>query len=236
LLVWFSPFLSHQGGVGFFRFVARGIMSLDGYYEGPGKNVMALFEYRWDYPTDESFDAYNAERLRAADTLLLGRTSYDGFRGFWPSVADDPNATPIQREISRLNNAIDKVVISDSLTSEETAPWHNTRIIGRAEAHEQITELKRQFGKDILVFGSRTLWRDLLAHDLVDDCSRRRHASIRRSAESFTSAHRNTQVGWLRERTRMVRSQPPKDVNLLAQCLLNRDYRGGTPRRPAQNR
>jgi dihydrofolate reductase len=85
-------------------------------------------------------------------------------------VADDPNATPIQREISRLNNAIDKVVISESLTPEETVPWHkNTRIIGRAEAHEQIAELKRQPGKDILVFGSRTLWRDLLAHDLVDE-------------------------------------------------------------------
>jgi dihydrofolate reductase len=151
------------------KLIVINIMSLDGYYEGPGKNVMALFDYRWDYPTDESFDAYNAERLRAADTLLLGRASYEGFKGFWPSVADDPNATPIQREISRLNDAIDKVVVSDSLTSEETAPLHNTRIIRRADAHEQIAELKRQPGKDILVFGSHTLWNDLLAHDLVDE-------------------------------------------------------------------
>ena len=152
------------------KLVVSNAMSLDGYYEGPGKNVMALFDYRWDvYPTDESFDAYNAERLRAADTLLLGRVSYEGFKGFWPSVADDPNATPLQREISRLNNAIDKVVISDSLTSEETAPWHNTRIISRADAHGQIAELKSQPGKDILVFGSRTLWNDLLANDLVDE-------------------------------------------------------------------
>ena len=151
------------------KLVVSNAMSLDGYYEGPGKNVMVLFDYRWDYPTDESFDAYNAERLRAADTLLLGRVSYDGFKSFWPSVADDPNATPIQREISRLNNAIDKVVISDSLTSEETAPWHNTRIIRRAEAHAQIAELKRQTGRDILIFGSHTLWSDLLAHDLVDE-------------------------------------------------------------------
>ena len=118
----------------------------------------ALFDYRSDYPTDESFDAYNAERLRAADTLLLGRTSYDGFKGFWPSVADDPNATPLQREISHLNNVIEKVVISDTLTSDETDPWHNTRIISRAEALEQIAELKGQVGRDVLVFGSRTLW------------------------------------------------------------------------------
>jgi dihydrofolate reductase len=151
------------------KLIVCNAVSLDGFYEGSGKNVMALFEYRWTYPKDESFDAYNAERLRAADTLLLGRTSYDGFKGFWPSVADDPDARPLQREISRLNNAIDKVVVSDSLTPEETEPWRNTRIVGRAEAPERIAELKRQTGKDILVFGSRTLWNELLAEGLVDE-------------------------------------------------------------------
>jgi dihydrofolate reductase len=147
------------------KLIVSNLVSLDGYYTGPGDNVMVL-------PLDEAFDAYNAERLRAADTLLLGRTTYDGFRGFWPSVADDPNPqwTPTHREISRLDNAIDKVVISDSLTAEQTEPWHeSTRIIRRADAHEQLAELKRQPGNDILVFGSHTLWNDLLANDLVDE-------------------------------------------------------------------
>jgi len=144
------------------KLIVCNVMSLDGYYEGQGKNVMVM-------PLDEAFDAYCAERLRAAGTLLLGRTTYDGFKGFWPSVADDPSFTPTQREISRRDNEIDKVVVSDSLTSDETAPWHNTSIVGRADAHEQIAELKRQTGGEILMFGSHTLWSDLLANGLVDE-------------------------------------------------------------------
>jgi dihydrofolate reductase len=145
------------------KLIVSNMMSLDGYYEGPGRNVMVL-------PLDEAFDAYCAERLRAADTLLLGRTTYEGFKGFWPSMADDPNATPTQREISRLDDAIDKVVISDSLTEDQTEPWRrSTRIIRGVDAHEQLAELKRRNGGDILVFGSRTLWNELLADGLVDE-------------------------------------------------------------------
>jgi dihydrofolate reductase len=139
------------------------IVSLDGYYSGPGGDVMAM-------PFDEGFDDYNAERLRAADTLLLGRTSYEGFKSYWPPIADRTDVRPVEREISRLDNAIDKVVVSDSLTADRTAPWHNTtRIIARADAPQQVAELRNGPGRDILVFGSHTLWNDLLARGLVDE-------------------------------------------------------------------
>ena len=144
------------------KLVVCNILSLDGYFEGPGKDVMAL-------PFDDAFSDYNAERLRAADTLLLGRTSFEGFKSYWPAVADMPDVRPVEREISRLNSAIEKVVVSDSLTPEQTAPWTNTRIVRRADAHDQIEELKRQPGREILVFGSRTMWNDLLVAGLVDE-------------------------------------------------------------------
>ncbi len=89
------------------KLIVTNVMSLDGYYEGPGGNVMVL-------PMDQSFDAYNVERLWEADTLLLGRKSCEAFKGFWPAMADNPDATPAHREISGLEDAIDKVVIVSS--------------------------------------------------------------------------------------------------------------------------
>lgn len=142
--------------------VVCNIISLDGFYSGPGGDVMAM-------PFDAGFSDYNAERLRAADTLLLGRTSYEGFRAYWPRVADDPTQPAVEREISRLNGAIEKVVVSDSLTQQNAEGWGPTRVVRRADAHAEVAALKRQPGREILVFGSHVLWNDLLGAGLVDE-------------------------------------------------------------------
>lgn len=145
------------------QLIVANIISLDGYYEGPNGNVMAL-------PMDDSFDAYNLERLQSADTLLLGATSYSLFKGFWPPMKHNPQASDANRQISLRNDAIEKVVVSDRLRSEQTEPWRSTTlIVRRAEAHRQIAELKRAPGRDILIFGSRSVWHDLLAAGLVDE-------------------------------------------------------------------
>ena len=155
------------------KLIVCNILSLDGRVEGPGGNVMAL-------PMDHFFDEHNLERLRAADTLLLGATTYLGLKGYWPAVAADPAVSPavaanpgladLHRETGQRNDRIEKVVVSDSLTADDTAPWTgSTTIVPRADAHRVVAELKDRPGGDILVFGSPTLWNDLLAAGLVDE-------------------------------------------------------------------
>ncbi len=152
------------------KLVVSNFITLDGYYEGKDKSINSLFDYyHEDYSGDHNFDFYNAERLRAADFLLLSRNAFLGNKEFWPGVANDPNATTIRHEIAGLISSIEKIVISDNLTSKELTPWNNTRIIKRADAYKEIAALKKQPGKDILVLMSRLLWNDLLVHDLVDE-------------------------------------------------------------------
>jgi dihydrofolate reductase len=151
--------------------IVSNLTSLDGYYEGKDRNLNALFDYfHEDYAGDENFDHYNAERLRAADTLLLsGRTSFLGNKDYWTGVPNDPDSSVIRREIAGLIQSIEKIVISDQLTSGELAPWENTRIVKRADAHKEISALKQKPGRDILIYAGRILWNDLLVHDLVDE-------------------------------------------------------------------
>lgn len=155
------------------RLVVSTFMSLDGYVAGPGGNVMAL-------PFDGWFDAHNLERLREADTLVLGATTYRQMKSYWPTVAQDPTMSPavaadpdvaeLHRETGRRNDEIRKVVISDSLNPDDTAPWNSTTtIVPRADAERAVTDLKDQSGADLLVFGSRTVWNRLLAAGLVDE-------------------------------------------------------------------
>jgi len=153
------------------KLIVSNLVTLDGYYEGKNRNLNALFDYfHEDYSGDENFDFYNTERMRAADTLLLsGRTSFLGNKDYWSGVPNDPNATAIRREFAGLIKSIEKVVISDHLTADELTPWENTRIVKRADSHSEIAALKQQEGRDIFMFAGRTLWNDLLVHDLVDE-------------------------------------------------------------------
>jgi dihydrofolate reductase len=145
------------------RLIVSNLISLDGFASGPGGDVMAL-------PFDTTFSDYNLELMQAADTLVSGATTYRGFLSYWPMIADDPAQLEVERAISRRHRELEHLVISDSLTAEETGPWRdNTRIVRRDEARDAIAQAKRDEGGPLVTFGSVTTWNDLLAAGLIDE-------------------------------------------------------------------
>jgi len=99
-----------------------------------------------------------AAQMAAADTLLLGRRTYEEFAGFWPHQSDDDPFA------ATMNNAR-MVVVS---TTQDAATWQNTTLI-RDNVAEAITHLKQQPGTQIGMTGSGTLVRWLLRERLLDE-------------------------------------------------------------------
>lgn len=145
------------------KLIVSTLVSLDGYCAGPGGTLGGL-------PMDAAFDSHNLERLRSADTLLFGRTTFMMFQAFWPKVGqDDGTFSPTVREIARLIADVGKLVVSDTLVLDRAGPWGEAEPVRRAEAHARIRQLKAGSGRDLLIYGSPVLAGDLLAHGLVDE-------------------------------------------------------------------
>lgn len=152
--------------------IVSNFQTLDGYYESASKTFDRFFDYWHEgYGANEAFDEYNTELLRAAGTLILsGRTSFMTHKDYWVSYPDSPGGTAVRREFAELIRDTEKYVVSNTIASEDLAPWQDTtRIIRGANLYTEIAALKARPGRPILMQMSRQLWNDLLIHDLVDE-------------------------------------------------------------------
>jgi dihydrofolate reductase len=138
------------------KLVASFFISLDGVVQGPGPGDD--FELAgWTMPYwDDDVAAFVGAGMQAADTLLLGRVTYQGFAAAFAS-SSGPDAEAM--------NAYRKYVVSTTL---EQADWANSSLI-RGNVVEEITKLKQQPGQDIGMSGSGTLVQTLLRHKLIDE-------------------------------------------------------------------
>ena len=146
-------------------------VTVDGRYEDDDHDIASFFTHQHpDYAGADTFDHYTTSLLRASDVVLLsGRRSALGNLGYWATVPGDPMATDIRREFARLFAAVEKVVVSDTVTPEDLAAYENTRIVRLADARAEVARLKAEEGAGVLVLLGRVLWNDLMAAGMVDE-------------------------------------------------------------------
>ncbi|MET7520033.1 dihydrofolate reductase family protein [Streptomyces sp. NPDC005480] len=95
-----------------------------------------------------------------ADALLLGRRTFEDFRGYWPGLTDDTTG------ISDYLNQVRKYVVSGSI---EDPQWENSTVLS-GDAVKEVTALKALEGsKDIVLTGSISLAHTLIEAGLVDE-------------------------------------------------------------------
>jgi dihydrofolate reductase len=136
--------------------VASFFISLDGVVQGPGpEDDFALAGWTMPY-WDDDIGAFIGAGMQAADTLLLGRVTYQGFAAAFAS-STGPDA--------EIMNSYRKYVVSTTL---ERAAWNNSSLINGNVA-EEVAKLKQQPGRDIGISGSGTLVQSLLRHNLIDE-------------------------------------------------------------------
>jgi len=134
------------------RIVVSQFVTLDGVFEDPGGSEgMERGGWAFRYERGEEGDRFKLDEVMAADGLLLGRVTYEGFAAAWPSRTDELG-------FADKFNTMPKYVVSSTLTDPE---WNNTRVV-------TLDELPGLDG-ELLVNGSGQLVQALLERGLVDE-------------------------------------------------------------------
>lgn len=115
----------------------------------------------------EWFNPYHSESraksiqdtINNCEVLLYGRNTYQMLYPYWSAMKNN------EMGVAEKLNKAKKYLVSATLTE---APWENTVIIN-TDVIQKITELKSEDGGSILVQGSTTLVKALMAAGLVDE-------------------------------------------------------------------
>lgn len=133
-------------------------ITLDGFVAGPNG------ELDWmSFSTDEKSAKRINELTDSSDTILMGRKMTDGFINYWSKAAEKPES----EEYTFAKKMIDipKVVFSKTVTESK---WINTTVVN-GDLADEIEKLKKQDGKDIIVYGGANFVRSLIKNNLIDE-------------------------------------------------------------------
>ena len=126
-------------------------MSLDGYCDHTAMT-----------PDDEILQHY-ADLLNSTDIVLYGRITYQ-LMEFWRTLAENPSGKKSMDDFAIVMDKTPKIVFSHTLKNVD---WKSAKLANR-DLEEEVLELKKQSGKDILV-GSRSIIIQLMKLNLVDE-------------------------------------------------------------------
>jgi dihydrofolate reductase len=130
-------------------------MTLDGVIQNEENDGDGFNYSGWFFPyADEATGAVIQERLAKPVDLLLGRKTFDGWEGYWPTHSNFwPNVMTAT-----------KYVASNTRCSSDWQP----SVFLHGDLAEKVRELKQTDGPDIHVFGSANMLQTLFKADLVD--------------------------------------------------------------------
>jgi len=135
-------------------------VSLDGYAAGPDNDMSFVGE-----SFNDEMGKYEDDIVNTADTLVLGRVTYESFAGSWPQVPDKPDVSEGEKAYARKLNSMRKIVFSKTLGS---ADWNNSVLLRDIDP-EAIKRWKQEDGKDMLIYGSASIVQQLTNLGLIDE-------------------------------------------------------------------
>jgi len=165
------------------RVTAGLFISLDGVVEDPG-------DWHFPYFTDEMGAAVD-DQLGAADTLLLGRITYDSFAGAWP---DREAAGGEDASVAKALGDARKIVVSHQ---DLRLTWRSSEQL-RGDLGEAVTALKNEpDDTDMAMSGSVSVVRQLLAASLLDEVHLLVHPiAVRKGMRLFDEGPPRCRSGW----------------------------------------
>ncbi|QHT65913.1 dihydrofolate reductase [Rhodocytophaga rosea] len=135
-------------------------VTLDGFLSGPDCELDWHFQ-RWTSDMAECA----CEQLSKADTILLGRVTYNAMARYWTAKLHDLSFPREDLAFADMMHRYTKFVFSHT---SQIPPWNNAiRIKGNLAA--AIVQLKQQPGKDMIMYGSASIVAVLMSMNLVDE-------------------------------------------------------------------
>jgi dihydrofolate reductase len=138
------------------KLVVTEFVSLDGVMEAPGGEDFKYPGWSFEFDRGDDGNQFKLDETMETEALLLGRVTYEGFAGAWPSR---------EGEFADKFNTMPKYVVSSTLEDPE---WNNTTVL-KGDVVDEVSKLKERTDGIVQVPGSRRLVQELIEHDLVDE-------------------------------------------------------------------